>query len=401
MLVLVAFRNLFRNPRRTLAIVLTVAFGTSALLLFDGFNNGVMNEYRDNTIHAHYGHGQINTKGYLDKVYEKPWEHWIDNWDEVEAYIKSQNGVDYVFPRMNFFALLTNGDITVSGLGQGIDAEAEAEFFYSMNIEEGEMLSHQPDGVILGKGLARSLDVKPGDTITVLSNTIYGTINGVDLTVTGIFHTGSREFDDRIFRIPLKEAQTLMDTDLIESVSVGLAELDDWNNVADAITGQYQQLEATPFAVLDEVYYQHAVDWLNSQFDFILTIIVTIVLLGIMNTTSTAILERKQEIGNLRANGESVADIMRLLAWEGLALGLFGAIAGVAVALILDATLLHDGILMPPAPGLTRQFQVGIEIQVSMVFMTILMGTVTALAATLLAGQKVARMPIGDALRSL
>ncbi len=401
MLVLVAFRNLFRNPRRTLAIVLTVAFGTSALLLFDGFNNGVMNEYRDNTIHAHYGHGQINTKGYLDKVYEKPWEHWIDNWDEVETYIKSLNGVDYVFPRMNFFALLTNGDITVSGLGQGVDAQAEAEFFYSMNIEEGEMLKDQPDGIILGKGLARSLDIKPGDTITVLSNTIYGTINGVDLTVTGIFHTGSREFDDRIFRIPLKEAQTLMDTDLIESVSIGLAELDDWNHVAGAITAQYGQLEVTPFAVLDKVYYQHAVDWLNSQFDFILTIIVTIVLLGIMNTTSTAILERKQEIGNLRANGESVGDIMRLLAWEGLALGLFGAIAGVAVALVLDATLLNDGILMPPAPGLTRQFQVGIEIQPHMIFMTILMGTVTALAATLLAGQKVARMPIGDALRSL
>ncbi len=401
MLLLTAFRNLFRNTRRTLAVVLTVAFGVGALYCFDGFNVGIMNQYRENTIHSRYGHGQINTQGYRDRVYEKPWEHWISDWGNLKTFLQRLPGVQYVFPRVSFFALLTNGKITVSGLGQGIDAPSEAAFFTTLNVESGVILSDQPDGVMLGSGLARTLDVKPGDRVTILANTIYGTINGIDLIVTGIFHTGTQEFDDRIFRLPLQQAFTLLDTDKVETVSLGLKSLKDWDPVAKSTTSEYPNLEATPFAVLDEVYYQHSVDWLKAQFAVIQVIILTIVLLGIFNSVSTAILERKQEIGNLRANGESVMDILKLLALEGMTLGVVGAFFGILGSLILNYTLLNQGILMPPAPGLTRQYHVLVELQPDMALYCFIMGVAAALVATLFAGIKVARLPIGEALRSV
>jgi putative ABC transport system permease protein len=400
MLLLIAFRNLFRNARRTLAVIFTVAFGTGALFCFDGFNTGILNQYRDNTIHSRYGHGQINTKGYREKVYEKPWEHWITNWTEMRDFLEKQPGVDFVFPRVTFFALLTNGNITVSGLGQGINAPDEAQFFNTLNIISGETLTHQEDGVMIGSGLARSLDIQPGDRVTVLANTIYGTINGIDLQVTGIFHTGTQEFDDRIFRLPLKQALTLLDTDRIESVSLGLKSLEAWDPVAQALERSFPTMSATPFAILDEVYYQHSVDWLHAQFRVIQIIILIIVLLGIFNSVSTAILERKQEIGNLRANGESMGDIMRLLAAEGAMLGVIGSIAGLGFSLLINNTVLRPGILMPPAPGLTRQYQVFIELQPETAIYTFILGIATALVATLVAGIRVARMPIGEALRS-
>lgn len=400
MLLLMAFRNLFRNIRRTIAVLLTVALGMGALFLFDGFNVGIMSQYRDNTIHAHYGHGQINTRGYRDQVYEKPWDHWITNWDELKPFLLSLPGVEYVFPRISFYALLTNGKVTISGVGQGVVGEDESQFFNALNVVAGETLSNQAEGILLGRGLARALDNKPGDTVTILANTIYGTINGIDLSTTGIFHTGSQDFDDRIFRIPLKQAQLLLDTDRIESVALGLKSLEDWGPVSKAIEKRFPELETVPFAVLDEVYYQHSVDWLKSQFKIIQIIILTIVLLGIFNSVSTAILERKQEIGNLRANGESVTDIMGLLAFEGATLGFIGSILGIIFALLINFTFLRKGILMPPAPGLTRQFHVMIELQPDMAFYTILIGTFTALIATLIAGIRVAKMPIGDALRS-
>lgn len=401
MLFLIAFRNLFRNVRRTLAVVLTVAFGVGALFCFDGFNTGILNQYRDNTIHARYGHGQINMRGYRERVYEKPWEHWITNWEDLRNFLLKQPGVEYVFPRVSFFALLTNGNITVSGLGQGINAPDEARFFNTLNIVSGEVLTHQEDGVMLGSGLARTLDVQPGDRVTVLANTIYGTINGIDLIVTGIFHTGTQEFDDRIFRLPLKQVFTLLDTDRVESVSLGLKNLEDWTPVAKAVETEFPTMEATPFAVLDEVYYQHSVDWLHAQFRVIQIIILTIVLLGIFNSVSTSILERKQEIGNLRANGESVADIMKLLACEGALLGFIGSLVGLIISITINFTFLRNGILMPPAPGLTRQYHVFIELQPDTAMFTFLLGIVTALVATLIAGLRVARLPIGDALRSV
>lgn len=401
MLFLIAFRNLFRNVRRTLAVVLTVAFGVGALFCFDGFNTGILNQYRDNTIHARYGHGQINMRGYRERVYEKPWEHWITNWEDLRNFLLKQPGVEYVFPRVSFFALLTNGNITVSGLGQGINAPDEALFFNTLNIVSGEVLTHQEDGVMLGSGLARTLDVEPGDRVTVLANTIYGTINGIDLIVTGIFHTGTQEFDDRIFRLPLKQVFTLLDTDRVESVSLGLKNLEDWAPVAKAVETEFPTMEATPFAVLDEVYYQHSVDWLHAQFRVIQIIILTIVLLGIFNSVSTSILERKQEIGNLRANGESVGDIMKLLACEGALLGFVGSLVGLVISIAINFTILRNGILMPPAPGLTRQYHVFIELQPDTAMFTFLLGIVTALVATLIAGLRVARLPIGDALRSV
>ena len=325
MLLNLALRNINRNRRRTVAILLTVALGSGSIFMFRGFNHGIMNQYRENTVHARYGHGQINVKGYRDQVFEKPWEHWISDWQKIAAQLKSEGNVEFVFPRVEFFGLLTNGQITVSGRGQGIDGSQESQFFNTLNIEQGVALSTQPDGILLGKGLANSLNVHVGDRVTVLGNTIHGSMNGGDFQVVGIFHTGSKEFDDAVFRIPLAQASQILDTQDVESIALGLRSMEEWPKLAALVNEKWPTLEATPFAVLDKVYYQNSVDWLNSQFNIIQLIILTIVILGIFNTVSTGIMERKQEIGNLRANGESVMNVMRLLAYEGLILGALGA----------------------------------------------------------------------------
>lgn len=400
MLIVVALRNLLRNPRRTFAVLLTVAVGVCSIFLFHGFNTGIMNQYRENAIHARFGHGQVNVRGYRDKAFEKPWEHWIKNGDQVRDELLKIDGVKQVFPRVEFFALLTNGKVTVSGRGQGVVGREEASFFNTINVESGETLSTQPDGILLGRGLARALDVKPGDRVTLLANTVDGSINGVDLVMTGYFHTGARDIDDVMFRIQLDQAQTLLDTHSVESFALGLRSLDDWGPVASAIEAKFPDLEAVPFAELDKVYYQHSVDWLKSQFAIIQLIILTIVLLGILNTVATSILDRKQEIGNLRANGESSLDVMMMLIIEGLGLGALGSLLGLAIAAVIVYGFLRHGILMPPAPGLTRQFHVLIELQPAMAAWTFLMGLGTAAAGTALAGWRVARMAIGQALRA-
>lgn len=401
MLIKTALRNLTRNTRRTAAVLITVALGTGSLFIFHGFNAGIMNQYAENTIHARYGHGQLNETGYRDQVYEKPWEHWISGWEEMKPRLARMPGVTHLFPRIQFFSLLTNGRITVSGFGQGVDGPEESEFFHMLNVVKGRTLSGQPDGIVIGRGLARALDVQPGDRVTLLANTIHGSLNAADLTVSGVFHTGSKEFDDRVFRIQLPQAQRLLDTKLVESIAVGLDATGSWPEFAAAAEETYSRLEAVPFAVLDKVYYQHSVDWLDSQFGVIQFIILAIAVLGIFNTVSTGVLERKQEIGNLRANGESVGDVMKLLLTEGLALGVLGALAGVVLVWALNSTLLSQGILMPPAPGLTRQFHVRVELQWLMALQVFLMGAASALAATFFASFRVARMPIGEAMRSV
>jgi putative ABC transport system permease protein len=400
MLFSLAFRNLFRNARRTIAILLTVALGTGAIFAFDGFINGVLNELRYETIHSNYGYGQINTKGYRDSVFEDPTEHWISNPDEIEEYLSYLNGVKEIFPRVSFSALLTNGKTTISGSGQGIEAEEEAHFFHSLNVEEGKPLRAQPNGILLGKGLANALHVKPGSTVTVMTNSSKGAFNKEDFVVSGIFHTGSLEFDNRMFRIQLPVAQKLLNTKKIELFSLGLRNLSDWDGVAKRVEATYPKLEATSFDVLDTVFYKNSVNWLKAQFNVVQVIILTIVLLGIFNTVSAAILERKQEIGTLRANGESASRVMLLILAEGGMLSIFGSLIGMASVYSFLTLFIDKGLLMPPGPGQTRAFLVTFSFEWSMVFYSLIISSIAALIASFFAGIKVVKMPISTALRS-
>jgi putative ABC transport system permease protein len=401
MLIRLALRNLLRNPRRTAAVLLTIAVGTGSLFLFHGFNTGIMNQYRDNTVHARFGHGQVNTRGYRDQVFEVPQEHWIADWQRVGERLRRIPGVELLFPRVGFAALVTNGRVTVSGRGEAIDGAAESRFFTTLNVIDGRILAGEPDGILLGRGIARALDAHAGGRLTVMVQDAQGRINRAELSVVGVFHTGLREIDDTLLRIPLAQGQRLLGTDRVELIALGLRSTDDWERVRQVIDSEFPQLETASFAVLDKVYYQHSVDWLAAQFAVIRLIILAIVVLGIFNTVSVSVLERKQEIGNLRANGESVAEVTWLLVLEGASLGILGATLGIAMALGLDFAFLREGILMPPAPGITRQFRVLIEFQPAMAALAFALGTVATLVATTLAAIRVVRMPIGEALRAV
>ena len=401
MLIRLGLRNLLRNRRRTASLLFTIAIGSGALFLLHGFNTGIMNQYRENTIHARFGHGQINVRGYRDQVHARPWEHWIEDWPVLAARLRREPRVELLFPRIELGALLSNGSVSVSGRAQAVDGAAEMLFFNTLNIVEGVALGKQPDGILVGIGLARALELHPGSSVTVLVKDVSGATRTAQFTVTGIFHTGMKEFDDTLVRIQLAQGQRLLGTARIETLALGLRSVGDWVAVSRLIEAEFPQLEATPFAVLDKVYYQHSVDWLAAQFAVIHVVVLAIVLLGIFNTVSTAVLERRQEIGNLRANGDSVGDVLALLALEGVAIGVCGSVLGVVGALGLDAVFLHQGILMPPAPGLTRQFRVLIEFQPYMALVGLAFGTLTAMVATLLAGIRVARMPIAAALRAV
>lgn len=395
-----SLRNLFRNFRRTLTIVITVAMGTGALFAFDGFINGVLKELKNDTIHSNYGHGQLNTIGYRDTVYEKPTDHWINNGQNIEEYLYSLDGVEHVFPRVSFSALLKSGSTTVSGAGQGIDAEREADFFHSLNVEEGETLRSQYNGILLGRGLANALHVEPGDSVKVTATSNKGYLKNDNFIVTGIFHTGSSNFDSRVFRIQLPQAQKLVKTSKIEHISLGLRSDSDWAHVAKAVETDFPNLEATSFDVLDKIYYQHSVDWLKAQFKVVQVIILAIVLLGIFNSISSSILERKQEIGNLRANGESVFKIMKMILTEGGLIAVFGSLIGLAGAYSLLMLFAHNGLMMPPGPGQTREFIVTFAFEWPMVLLSLALSATAAAIASFMAGFKVAKLPIARALQS-
>lgn len=398
-LLILAWRNLFRNMRRTSASLATVAFGAAGLLIYQGFNTGIMNQYRENTVRGYYGHGQIFPQSYYGTVYEKPWEHWIQDPASAEAKIRQSPEVLDVFPRIGFFAFVVRGGLTLGGRGEGIVPERENQFFTQKNFVDGTDLESS-DEIILGKGLATSLGVKAGDTVTVLTQTVHGQLNGADLRVAGVFHMGIKAIDDQLFRVSLEAAQQLLDTDRVELFSVATTGVLSWPKVESQVRAAAPDLDPIPFDVLDKVYYQNSVDFLNAQFNVIRTILLLIVGLGIFNTIAVGLLERGGEIGALRANGESRSRLFRIFLLENTLLGLIGGCIGIVLAVILNNTLLLNGVPMPPAPGITRTYNVGIEIMTPHYLQALLLPTLATVVASVMPIRKLLKRSIPDLLRS-
>lgn len=395
----ISWRNLFRNPRRTWASLCTVALGAAGLLIYQGFNTGVMNQYRENVIHGYYGYGQVFPPNYYGKVHETPWKLWFENPEQVEQQILTSSVVKQVFPRVSFYSFVVKGGITLGGKGEGVIPARENSFFTAMNFIQGHDLQ-APDQIILGKGLAQSLDAKVGDVVTLLTQTVNGQLNGADLTVAGIFFTGKQVIDDSFYRVDLSQAQQLLDTNRVEMFSLATTGVESWTKAAEDIHKANPALEAVPFEVLDKNYYQNSVDFLNAQFSFIRTIILVIVAMGIFNVISTGLLERAGEIGALRANGERRYRLYKILMIENALLGILGGVLGILLAFIVNKTLLAKGIPMPPAPGITRQFFVFLEILPSHYTQALLLPMLATLLASLWPVWKLLRKTIPELLRS-
>lgn len=398
-LVFLAWRNLFRNTRRTFASLVTVAFGAAGLLVFQGFNEGMMNQYRENTIRVRFGHGQVFPKGYFDTVFEEPWKVWIQDATEVETKLRSIPQIKNVFPRVGFFSFVIKGGVNLAARGEGVLPERENEFFSRMNFEAGRDLK-EPGEIVLGKGLATSLAANVGDRVTLLGQTVNGQMNGADLVVAGIFHTGKKDFDDGFYRVHLETAHGLLDTNRIEHFALQTGGVEDWPLVDAAIREKLPRLEAKPFEDLDAVYYKNSVLFLETQFNFIRSIMLIIVALGIFNTIAVGLLERAGEVGALRANGESRGRLFSIYLCESVLLGCLGGTIGVVLAVILDRTLLAGGIPMPPGPGITRQFVIMLEIQPNHFIQAVSLPAVTTMLASVWPILRLTRTPIPELLRS-
>ena len=129
-------------------------------------------------------------------------------------------------------------------------------------------------------------------------------------------------------------------------------------------------------------------------------IIYMLVILAIINSISTSIIERYQELGNLRANGESKFDLFKTLMLESSILGLAGSAIGIIIALTISNFFLKSGILMPPPPSLSLPIRVFIPFSFKMILISVFFGIITSLLATLVASIQAIKIPIVNLLRS-
>jgi putative ABC transport system permease protein len=405
-----AVRNVFRNKVRSVITLAAIAFGCISLIVAGGFFEDTFLQMREGVIHSHLGHIQVYKKGYLENGSARPFDYMIENPDEIKKLISSIEHVKLITPRIAFSGLLSTGENTVSVIGQGVNPEGEQAISVietvkgasiSLSIEAGENLS-QSDmyDVILGRGLAKAMGSKVGDFIILVSNTIGGALNAMDMKVKGNFFTISKEFDDRAVRMPIAAAQTLLRTDKVQTLVILVDKTENTDQVKKQLLYlvKDKDLELKPWYELAD-FYNKTVELYGRQFLVLKFIIAIIVILSIFNTINMSIWERTKEIGTIMALGSRRREVLKLFLLEGLVLGILGGLIGIAAGTVLAYLISLVGIPMPPPPGATVGWTAHIKIVPQLLIASFSIALISSLVSSFFPAFKASRLIIADALR--
>jgi putative ABC transport system permease protein len=397
-----ALRNLARHRKRSFVALVAISFGVAALLFAGGFIQWILEELREQTIRSQLGHIQITPGGSLEQRSAQDRERVMlpSSGPELDR-IKQYPGVKAVAPRLAISGLISFGDTTLSFIADGIDPETDAAAGGGTGVVSGEGLSSSmPRRVIVGEGLAASLGTKPGDRAVLLVNTSRGGINASDVEIGGAFRTVSKAYDDAALRLPIVLARELLRIQGADTWVVTLDRTESTDSALRALQADpaLARFEFTPWMALAD-FYNKAVALYARQFQVVKVLIAIIIVLSISNTLMMSVTERTSEIGTMMAIGTSRSSILRLFVWEGIFLGIVGALAGVVLGFLINTIVSAIGIPMPPAPGMRHGFLAQATFTFPIAFTAMGLALATTALASVYPALRASRLDIVDALR--
>jgi putative ABC transport system permease protein len=258
-----------------------------------------------------------------------------------------------------------------------------------------------PENALLSFGLADMLHLKKSNQASLLSNTLTGQANALDITVDGTFNTGNAGSNDKFAIMSLSLTQSLYDT---EGGADRLTVLLDDEKQTEAMRKHLQEkLQAAGFDMEIRTwqelsdFYNQVHNMFDMIFGFIFSIVLTVVVMSVANSMGMTVVERTREIGTLRAVGLRRAGVVKLFTAESLMLTLLGCLSGLFITLAVRFGINVAHISYTP-PNSASPVPLLVDLDLSHgIFTLILMVAVGTLAAYLPA-RRASKQAIIDAL---
>ncbi len=397
MLTRLALRNIFRNRRRSAITLAVIVFGAVGLILFGGYKAITFVGLRESTIRR-IGHLQLYRLGYSSVESQKPLEYGLENAAGLRAQIERDPRVRATAAQITLMGLISNGDKSETYIATAVEPQKDREMRGHRLVSGSELPNGEMDAVLVGKGLAASMNAKPGDYLTLMTTTVTGSLNAMDVRVAGIVETGVREYDDRAVKMPIEGAQQLLQTNRIEKLLVFLHKTEDTAAVEASLSKTFAKtLEMKSWPKLASFYHQVVLLY-NGIFGFLGLIVFGTVVFSVANTIVMSVFERTREIGTLLAIGTRRGMVWRMFLLEGLMIGVIGGILGIAIGATLAALINSGNVMLPPPPGYTTGYRLEILLQTPVLVTAFAISVITATLSAILPASKASRMKIVDAL---
>lgn len=344
----IAFRNLFRQQRRSTITLMTMALGFTLCSLSVGTADGTYSYVIDLFTRNRTGHVQIHRARYLDRptIYET-----IDDVAGVGAVISGAAGVVSWAPRVYGSALASAGARTSGARLIGVDpARERATTRLARRLTSGAFLrSENSGGILLGAGMARLLKAALGDEVALISQAADGSIANDLFTVAGIVGEPDDDGERMTVYVGLLALQQFLSIEgRIHEIAVILDDVDRSRGAADEIRKALgdSSLAVRPWQEVEAAFF-HAMEVDMQGMWISLGIIMGIVSIGVLNAVLMSLLERTSEFGVLRALGTRPGAVFRLMVLETFYLTLLSVLVGGVLSLAGNWLLATYGIEYP------------------------------------------------------
>lgn len=334
MFLLLAWRNLWRNPNRSLITMASVWCAVVLAIAMSSLQKGVFEHLVSNVVSFYSGYVQVHRAGYQS---EQTLENSFPLTDSIRNAVLSCPGVASVTPRLEAFALASTGEKTKGCLVAGIAPESEDRVTrLSSKLVAGSYLRDSSTGVLMAEGLANRLQTGIGDTVVLLGQGYYGATAAGKYAVDGILHFGSPDLNDRVVFLPLALAQHWLDAPGLATTLVVSPENPD---ASEATAAHLRAALPSGFETLSwqemmpDIYEHIKTDTASGA--IILAVLYLLISFGIFATLLMMLAERQREFGMLVALGMKKWQLARMVLFESVFITLSGCLLGILVSIPL------------------------------------------------------------------
>ncbi|MBN1930183.1 MAG: ABC transporter permease [Desulfobacterales bacterium] len=345
---MIGWRNLWRNKRRSLVVITSMALGIFAMLLSMGIMNGMNNQMVENTISTSLGHISIQRKGFQNDM--KLQNSFVPS-KELKNILSDIHDLKAFTPRIKMDGMIRSSEASRGVLIMGIDPVHEKTVSKILEYTLGEaagsyLTDSEASDILISKTLADKLDLLVGDKVVLMFQNLQKEIVGTALTVKGLYQSPIDSFDKYVVYTGLQNLQKLtgMGTKISE-ISIRVTHRKQVDKVVEELRNSIHEPLFTILSwkeMAPNLF--RAVTIFDTMMYIFFAIIFTTVVFSIANTLIMAIMERFHEIGVMKSIGTSPNRIGAMVLFEAMNLGIVGLVAGIGVSVLIIALLAYTGI---------------------------------------------------------
>jgi lipoprotein-releasing system permease protein len=315
-----------------------VTIGTAALIIVTSVMNGFESEVRQRILGAD-AHIRLTT--YSDRG--------ISDWPEAAAIVRSVPHVTGVSPYIFEKGMLRAGNVTEGAMLRGVDPATLAEVSdLPKHILSGSVTfaHNEMPGIILGRFIAERLSLSIGDTLVLFSpagmTSTFSAPAVRKFVLTGVFQTGLFEFDDVIAYLDVNVARDLFKRgEKVDGLEIKLDNM----YLADKVKVELESRFDQPYYAQTWFELRRTLfSWMKIEkwmWSIILSLIIMVAAFNILSTLIMVAMEKRRDIGILKAMGARDRDVARIFSTQGLIVGVIGGVLGTLIGFLVCYGQLH------------------------------------------------------------